>query len=159
MRTRRTFLLSLLIAALMGVAAHAPNAEAGSCKITATQIDFGSFDPLRQFTAQSVGHISYTCSHTVSNVRITLSAGQSNNGSKRRLARIGGGPPLPYSLSLDPSQTQPWGDGFGTTSLYMAASAPAQTDIRVPVYAILYSQEIPTVGTYSDTITLQLSWQ
>jgi spore coat protein U-like protein len=41
----------------------------------------------------------------------------------------------------------------------MAASAPAQTDIRVPVYAILYSQEIPTVGTYSDTITLQLSWQ
>jgi len=134
-------------------------AEAGACHITATQIDFGRFNPFQGVKPQAVGSITYRCSHNVMNVRITLSAGQSKNSSQRFLSRGGGGTPIPYLLTLDASQTQIWGDGFGSTSVYMVGAAPAQTDIRIPVYAFLASTILPAVGLYSDTITVQLSWE
>ena len=133
-------------------------AEAGACHVMATQIDFGQFDPFHGAKPQSVGSITYRCSNNVTNVRITLSPGQSKNSSRRLLSRGGGGTPIPYVLTLDANQTQIWGDGFGATSVYMVGTAPAQTDIRVPVYAFLASTTLPTVGLYSDTITVQLTW-
>ena len=134
-------------------------AEAGACHVTATQIDFGHFDPFRGVKPQAIGAITYRCSHSVANVRITLSPGQSKNSSQRFLSRGGGGTPIPYLLTLDASQTQIWGDGFGATSVYMIGAAPAQTDIRVPVYAFLASTTLPAVGFYCDTITVQLTWE
>jgi spore coat protein U-like protein len=149
-------LLALLI--LGGISLLPRAAEARACHVTATQIDFGQFDPFHGAKPQSVGYITYRCSNNVTNVRITLSPGQSKNSSQRLLYRGGGGTPIPYILTLDASQTQIWGDGFGATSLYMVGAAPAQTDIRVPVYAYLASTTLPAVGLYSDTISVQLTW-
>ena len=144
----------------LGVLSSVPGpADAGVCHISATQIDFGRFDPLVRGRSQSVGYLTYNCTLTVINVRIRLSAGQSQNGSQRVVGVVGDGRSIPYSLALDPSQTQIWGDGFGATSLYMASGAPAHTDIRVPIYAVLLNMTVPRVGLYTDTITAQLSWE
>ena len=149
-------LLTLLILGEIGLLPRA--AEAGTCHVTATQIDFGQFDPFHGAKPQAVGSITYRCSHNVTNVRITLSPGQSKNSSQRLLYRAGGGTPIPYILTLDASQTQIWGDGFGASSLYTVGAAPAQTAIRVPVYAHLASTTLPAVGHYRDTISVQLTW-
>ena len=156
----RVVVLALLTLLILGEIGLLPRvAEAGACHITATQIDFGQFDPFHGAKTQSVGSITYRCSNNVTNVRITLSPGQSKNSSQRLLSRAGGGTPIPYILTLDASQTQIWGDGFGATSLYMVGAAPAHTDIRVPVYAYLASTTLPAVGLYSDTISVLLTWE
>ena len=133
-------------------------ASAGACRLTATQIDFGSFNPLNGSGLQAVGTISYHCSTNITNVRITLSSGQSNTASQRTLTPPGTAPPFPYLLTLDPTRTQIWGDGFGNTVVYSVPTAPANTQVQIPVYGYLPPGPVPAVGRYTDTITVQLSW-
>jgi len=156
MRARTlTLLLPLLLAAsLLSV----PFASAGACHLTATQIDFGQFNPLNGTALQAVGYITYRCSKSIANVRIALSAGQSNNSAQRSLTPPGTSPTFPYLLTLDPARTQIWGDGFGTTVVYSVPTASANTPIQIAVYGYLPPGPVPAVGHYTDTITVQLSW-
>ena len=95
-RTLTLLLTMLLVAPLLSV----PSASAGACHLTATQIDFGQFNPLNGTALQAVGYIAYRCSMSIANVRIALSAGQSNNPAQRSLTPPGASRHL--SLPLDP---------------------------------------------------------
>jgi spore coat protein U-like protein len=138
-----------------------PTARAASpvrgCHVTATHIDFGGYDPLRQGGFTAVGYVSFTCGVPASNIRIRLSPGQSGNPLVRTLTRPGA-PPIRYRLSLDAGLTQIWGDGLGGTAVYTLPSAPANTEIRVPLYAAIIGQDPPTAGGYTDTIRARLTW-
>ena len=154
MRARTLTLVLLLVAPLLSV----PSVSAGACHLTATQIDFGQVNPLNATALQAVGYIAYRCSMRVANVRIALSAGQSNNTAQRSLTPPGASPTFPYLLTLDPARTQIWGDGFGATVVYSVPTAPANTPIQIAVYGYLPPGPVPAVGRYTDTITVQLSW-
>jgi spore coat protein U-like protein len=153
-RTLTLLLTMLLVAPLLSV----PSASAGACHLTATQIDFGQFNPLNGTALQAVGYIAYRCSMSIANVRIALSAGQSNNPAQRSLTPPGASPTFPYLLTLDPARTQIWGDGFSTTVVYSVPTAPANTPIQIPVYGYLPPGPVPALGRHTDTITVQLSW-
>jgi len=151
---------SLTLALLLGLTLL-PTARAAppvrGCHVTATHIDFGAYDPLRQDALITVGYVSFKCSMPAYNIRIRLSPGQSGNPLARTLTRPGA-PPVRYRLSLDAGQTQAWGDGLGGTSVYTLASAPANTEIRVPMYAAIIGQDPPTAGGYTDTVRARLTW-
>jgi spore coat protein U-like protein len=138
---------------LSGLAAS----PAGACRITATRIDFGTYDPLRQEAVTAVGYVSFQCPVPATGIRIGLSAGQSGTPLARTLTRPGA-PPVRYVLTLDAGQTQVWGDGFGGSTVYTLASAPANTEIRVPLYAAILGQDPPTTGGYTDTVHARLTW-
>jgi spore coat protein U-like protein len=127
------------------------------CQITATHIDFGAYDPLRQGGVTAVGYVSFRCGVPASNIRIRLSPGQSGNPLARTLTRPGAAP-VRYRLSLDAGQTQVWGDGFGGSTVYTLSKAPANTEIRVPMYVAIIGQDPPTAGGYTDTIRARLTW-
>ncbi len=146
------FVLGVILL-LTGLAAS----PAGACRITATRIDFGAYDPLRQEAPVAVGYLSVQCPVPATGIRIGLSAGQSGNPLARTLTRPEASP-VRYQLTLDAGGTQVWGDGFGGTTAYTLTSAPANAEIRIPVYASILGQDPPTAGGYSDTIQAHLSW-
>lgn len=131
--TRCCRALVLLIAALG--ARPLAVAAAPRCTLDATTIDFGRYDPLRTTGIQAVGYVSYRCTAHATNIRIALSAGNSGTAARRNLWRAGNGESLHYLLTLDPTQTRIWGDGYGATIVYSQPSVPAHTLIRVPIYA------------------------
>jgi spore coat protein U-like protein len=157
MRARSLTLAIVLVLGLtLAPTGHAASPVRG-CQITATHIDFGGYDPLRQGAVIAVGYVSFRCSVPARNIRIQLSSGPSGNALARRLTRPGA-PPVRYQLSLDAGQTQVWGDGFGGSTVYTLASAPANTEIRVPMYAAIIGQDPPTAGGYTDTVRARLTW-
>jgi spore coat protein U-like protein len=156
MRARSLTALLLLGLTLVPTARAASLAR--GCHVTAGHIDFGGYDALRQAAATAVGYVSFRCSVPAHNVHIWLSAGQSGNPLARTLTRSGEGPPVLYQLTLDAGRTEVWGDGLRSTSVYTLASAPANTEIRVPVYASILGQDPPTAGGYTDTIRVRLIW-
>ncbi|MFI5340090.1 MAG: spore coat U domain-containing protein [Candidatus Methylomirabilales bacterium] len=151
--------LSVVLLSVAFAAWPLPAAADGSCTLDTTTIDFGLYDPLRASAIQAVGYLTYTCTDNARNVRITLSAGNSGDTARRTLLRQGNGISLSYLLTLDPTRTQIWGDGYGATAVYTQASAPANTPIRAPIYASIPSKQITAIGVFLDTITVHLSSQ
>lgn len=160
MRYRALIRLWLLLALLVGVLASwpTPTAAANTCTLDTTTIDFGGYDPLRTTGIQAVGYVSYRCNYNAKNLRITLSAGNSGNAARRSLPRYGNGGSLQYLLTLDPTHTQIWGDGYGATVVYTQASVIPHALIRVPMYGWIPGKQITATGPFWDMITAQLSW-
>ncbi len=154
----RPWTLALLAVLLGTLVLCSKVAFAGACHLTATQIDFGNVNPLSGTGLQAVGYITYRCSTKIANVRISLSGGHSNNASQRALTLSGSSVSFPYLLTLDPTRTQIWGDGFGNTAIYSVPTAPANTQIQIAVFGYLPPGPVPAVGRYTDTITVVLSW-
>jgi spore coat protein U-like protein len=160
MRARTLIRCCHLVVLLLGALGGWPLAVAAAprCTLDATTIDFGRYDPLRATGIQAVGYVSYRCTAPVTNIRIALSAGNSGTAARRTLWGAGNGEPLHYLLTLDPTQTQIWGDGYGATTVYSQPAVPAHTLIRVPIYAGIPGTQIAAAGPFRDTITVQLSW-
>jgi spore coat protein U-like protein len=159
--------LRLLAAALLLLAASAAQALCiGSCSCTAsaTNLSFGSVNPLLPAATQTSGTLTVGCTGTAGIAipfTVALSAGSSGSFTTRRMTS--GANTMNYNLYQDAGLTTIWGDGTGgsqtqggtiiLTALILSMSQTFNLYGNIPG-----SQTTTAPGNYGDTISITLTY-
>ena len=152
----------LLLAALAG----ALPAEAATCSVAASPLAFGSYQSNQMHSIDSAGSLTVSCTRdaldaaavTVS-YDIDISRGGSGNFAIREM--LSGANRLQYGIYRDPLRSLVWGDGSAGSarvSSSLTLSAPLTATAVHAVYGRLFGRQNVIPGTYSDSITVTLSY-
>lgn len=126
-------------------------AFADGCQIsTATDMDFGVASALSTAREQT-STINLRCPSGTA-WRVTLNNGSHASGQNRRMAGPGGH--LGYQLYRDASRTQVWGANNPNS---MSGTGNNLTQ-SLTVYGRVPAQPVAAPGTYSDTVTITLTY-
>jgi spore coat protein U-like protein len=126
---------------------------ADTCAISAaTNLDFGSVAGLSSARDQT-STITLRCPAGTA-WKLGLNNGIHASGSTRRMAD-GTGRYIQYELYRDSARSQRWGNTPGTDSSDDTGSGSAQT---ATVYGRVPAQAVTAAGTYSDTVTVTLTF-
>jgi len=149
--------LILLATLLLLIMLWLPKASGDNCDVSATSVAFGSFNTLTGSTVDSTGTITVTCNKAIP-YTIALSPGESGTYSQRRMAN--GGNTLDYNLYSNPGYNQIWGDGTGGSSTVTGSILLRRDSTDHIVYGRipLSTQRNAMVGSYSDSITVTVTW-
>jgi spore coat protein U-like protein len=131
-----------------------------SCLITATDINFGDYDPVSTNATTPVTRsdvFSYTCtSGTSATVSMSEGTYTSATGSTPQRAMMNGTNALLYNLYSDAGYTNVWQTTSGTGHSVAVGTGSAQS---FTVYAkIDAGQNTVPVGSYSDTVTVTITF-
>ena len=143
----------LCVAGLMMASA----AQAASCHVSASAVNFGSFSPLTLDYVDSTGNITVNCTD-VAGYSIALSAG---NGSYSLRHMVSSSDTLDYNLYRDAAYQQVWGDGSSGDNYAVAVAGPVDgQDYIHTVYGriSLITRRGTHVGTYTDTIGIIVNY-
>lgn len=131
-------------------------AETNLCRINATPVRFGTYNPFARATARANGTISYTCSAPTP-ISIGLERSIGAAPTTRRMSQ--GGHALEYNLYLDAACTIVWGDGTGGSDIYRDPAPPADTAVAVPVYGCIRAgQRGALIGPYAETFAVTINF-
>ena len=154
MTRRRLFIAVVLL--LMANLLMVSGASAAGCTVSSSGVSFGSFNPLTLTYVDSTGSITVNCTD-ISSYSISLSTG-SGTYSQRHM--VAGGYYLYYNFYRDAAFQQIWGDGIsGSYTVSLNNPVNGQNNLhtiygRIPVS----TQRAASVGIYSDTITVTVSF-
>lgn len=127
----------------------APFASA-TCSLNVQGVNFGGYDFMSSQNLDSVGHVTVTCDVS-SSFSISLSTGLGSYASR---TMQNGAHQLSYNLYTDPAHTMVWGDGTGGSVLVSGSG----TSVDEVVYGSAPAGQNPYLGTYSDAITVTLTF-
>jgi spore coat protein U-like protein len=147
--------LMILATALLLNILWSSKASALLCAVSATSMVFGNFSPLTGSEIVSTSNINVTCDAS-SSYTIALSPGGSGTYSPRRMAN--GGNTLEYNLFRDAGYSQIWGDGTGGSHTVVDSGIIGSKDYTVYGRFPLSTQRNAMVGSYSDSITVTLTY-
>lgn len=166
LRNPATFALTALVG-LFSVHAHAATSTttfsvdatvSDSCSVSATQLDFGAIDPLDNANndTDATSTVDVTCSNGTS-YDVGLDTGSGGDGTiTGRAMDDGNGNTLNYGLYTDTERTTNWDDAGGTNTVTGTGDGTA---LSHTVYGRVPSgQENTPVGTYTDTITVTVTY-
>ncbi len=126
---------------------------AGSCTISATNVDLGAYDPASGSNA--TGTITYQCTPGLS-PSISLDGGLNSSGNPNGREMAGSPGFLTYNIYQDDSDTTLWGDGTeGSTE---AATADGNSDTATAYVNAPSGQTSAPAGNYTDTVTATINW-
>lgn len=131
-------------------ASLAPLLARAGCTINVVSVAFGDYDVFRQQDAETTGAVSVTCAPSAS-YTISLSAGFGTFASR---VMTNGSYQLEYNLFTDPQRLTVWGDGSSGT----ATVSDTGTGGSYTVYALVPALQNVTAGSYSDTITVTVTY-
>lgn len=123
-----------------------------TCRVSATDLDFGSVSALTSAVDQS-GTASVTCTNLWP-YRVLLDNGLTGTGPTDRRMTLAGND-VTYGLYRDGGRTLPWGNNSGINSLAGTGSGTAQT---IDVHGRVPAQPLPPAGIYSDTIVMTVEY-
>ena len=152
MSTKR---LLILLALVIGTL-YASDAHAQACTISATSVNFGSYNVFNGSHTDSTGTVTYRCNGSAHNITIGLTQGASASFNQRQMQK--GSEALTYNLFIDASRTNIWGDGTGGTSVYSIANPPNNTNVNLTVYGRVTAGQDVSAGTFSDTVTAVINF-
>ncbi|NII09425.1 spore coat protein U domain-containing protein [Oleiagrimonas sp. C23AA] len=127
-----------------------------NCTISATNVDFGIYDPNAGSPSDTSSTLSVLCTNGTP-YTVALDAG-SNAGSTvaNRHMVSENGDQLTYDLYTDASHTSLWGDGnSGTDTVSASGSGGSQA---ITVYAEIPNGQTVPAGSYSDSVTATLNY-
>ena len=152
MNTKRLLVtLVLLIGTLWASDAHAQ-----ACTISATSVNFGTYNVFNGSNVDSTGTVTYRCNGSAHNITVGLTQGASATFSLRQMQK--GSEVLTYNLFLDASRTTIWGDGTSGTSVYQIGNPPNNTNVNLTVYGRVPAGQDVSAGTFSDTVTAVINF-
>lgn len=134
-----------------------------ACSVSAVNLAFGNYNPLRGTHADTTGNIAVTCSGKPGArvaYGIALNAGGSGTFAQRRM-RFGSSSTLNYNIYTGAARSLVWGDGSaGTLTISDSFSLhSARTTRNYPVYGrIAGGQNKVRVGVYTDSIVVTLDF-
>lgn len=148
---------------LLTLITTATQALAFRCDVTATGLNFSSYDVFDNVARDATGNITVTCNAPEQNpnapipVTISLSPGGSGTFAQRQMQGGTGTTPLFYNLFTNAACSTIWGDGSGSSSFltnYVTKTVPWTATIfgRIP------PRQNVSVGQYSDVITVTIQW-
>ena len=152
MSTKR---LLILLALVIGTL-YASDAHAQACTISATSVNFGSYNVFNGSHTDSTGTVTYRCNGSAHNITIGLTQGAGASFNQRQMQK--GSESLTYNLFVDASRTNIWGDGTGGTSVYSIANPPNNTNVNLTVYGRVTAGQDVSAGTFSDTVTAVINF-
>lgn len=160
------FLTALMtVAALAPCAAYAAGSDTdsfevtatvlASCEVTASDLAFGSYDPVAASNLDADTSLSVTCTNgTPYYVGLSLGDGSGASMAQRRMTKSGGAQTLNYVLYQDTQRSVLW----GATGADRLAGTGDGTPDTVHVYGRVPMQQAAPTGSYSDTIVVTVSW-
>jgi spore coat protein U-like protein len=147
--------LLILLALVVGTL-YASDAHAQACTISATSVNFGSYNVFNGSPTDSTGTVTYRCNGSAHNITIGLTQGAGASFNQRQMQK--GSESLTYNLFVDASRTNIWGDGTGGTSVYSIANPPNNTNVNLTVYGRVTAGQDVSAGTFSDTVTAVINF-
>lgn len=126
-----------------------------NCTVSATTIDFGTINGFLTANVDQTTTLQTTCTSGTP-YKIGLDNGQNASGTTRRMI----GPPgeyAVYELYRDSGRTQRWGNDTvnGTDTVNDTGNGLAKTNT---IYGRVAAQATPAPGSYSDTITVYVTY-
>ncbi|HEY9467582.1 MAG TPA: spore coat U domain-containing protein [Vicinamibacterales bacterium] len=152
MNTKRLLILLALVVGTL----YASDAHAQACTISATSVNFGSYNVFNGSPTDSTGTVTYRCNGSAHNITIGLTQGAGASFNQRQMQK--GSESLTYNLFVDASRTNIWGDGTGGTSVYSIANPPNNTNVNLTVYGRVTAGQDVSAGTFSDTVTAVINF-
>jgi spore coat protein U-like protein len=125
-----------------------------SCLInSAGTLGFGSQGVLTG-NVDNTSTIQVQCTSTTPyNIGLDAGTGAGATVASRRMTA--GAATVSYTLYRDASRTQVWGDAVGTNTVAATGTGAGQNHT---VYGRVFSQTTPAPGTYTDTITVTVTY-
>jgi spore coat protein U-like protein len=125
-----------------------------NCAIdSAGMLDFGS-QGLLTANVDATSTIQVTCTNTTA-YNIGLSAGTGAGATVATRKMTSGGNTINYSLYRDVGRTQVWGTTINTDTVAATGNGAGQTHT---VYGRVPPQTTPAAATYTDTITVTVTY-
>ncbi len=125
----------------------------GECQVGAiSDIDFGSHGILNA-NIDGTTAINVTCTNATA-FSIALDKGLTGATTSSRVM-TGPGSPISYSLYSDAARTANWGSVYPSDTVQGTGIGVAQT---INVYGRVPPQAAPVPGSYSDTVTVTVSY-
>jgi spore coat protein U-like protein len=121
--------------------------------LTSSDLDFGSLGVLTANADQS-SSIQVQCTNTTPyNIGLDAGTGAGATVTTRKLSN--GGAIINYSLYTDAARSTVWGNTIGTDTVAATGSGGSQS---YTVYGRIPAQTTPAPGTYTDTITVTVTY-
>lgn len=151
----------------LAMASMAPDADAllcipilgCTCTVTASDLDFESFDPLSG-TQTAEGQVEVDCTGVIDvapSVTTTLSAGQSGSVSARKM-RSGPSNELAYNIYTTNQHTSVWGTGVAGVSVSGGLITLGHWRASRTMHGLAAPTPATKPGAYSDTIIVRIVW-
>jgi len=140
---------------VLGLGARTVSAQ---CSVTATPIDFGSYDVFRATPLTATGTITVDCDAAPPPDVVIQIGPSANSGGfhPRQMKHVTGPDRLNYNLFTDSTMTTVWGDGTpGTATVTCEQVVKPKPCVRV-VYALLPAGQDVAVGPYQDVVTVTI---
>jgi spore coat protein U domain-containing protein, fimbrial subunit CupE1/2/3/6 len=147
--------LLILIALTFGTL-YASDAHAQACTISATSVNFGTYNVFNGSDTDSTGTVTYRCNGSARNITIGLTQGASASFNQRQMQK--GSESLTYNLFTDASRTNIWGDGTGGTAVHSNGNPPNNTNVNLTVYGRVTAGQDVSAGSFSDTVTAVINF-
>jgi spore coat protein U-like protein len=128
---------------------------AGSCTISTTSVNFGSYNVFTGSATDSTGTVTVDCNGGAHNIVVTLSKGASASYNPRTMLK--GAEALSYNLFSDAARTSIWGDGSGGTFTYTNPNPP-NSPFNLTVYGRVPAGQDVSAGVYSDTVSAVINF-
>jgi spore coat protein U-like protein len=128
------------------------SARAAKCTISTSGLSFGNYDVFSTTNTDITGTINVNCTNKTSYV-LSLSTGSGTYSSRTMKS---GTNILAYNLFLDPTHLTIWGDGSAGTGTVSGSGTGANT--ATTVYGRIAARQNVRVGTYSDVITVTVTY-
>ncbi|RAP59341.1 spore coat U domain-containing protein [Oleiagrimonas sp. MCCC 1A03011] len=128
-----------------------------SCTISATDLDFGNYDPGSASSDDATSTVSVQCSNGTS-FAVALDAGTTAGSTLTdRNMSDGGSSTLNYQLYTDGTHTVVWGDGSGSTLTNTGTGTGTSTQ-DFTVFGSIPTGQFVTSGSYTDTVTATVTY-
>lgn len=125
-----------------------------SCDVSATDLSFGTYDPLDPTPTDAISVVTVTCT-VDSGYAIGLDAGIGSGATTTTRRLTNGSSLLDYSLYRDGARNQVWGNA-GEDEVVTGIGTGAPTEY--PVYGRIQPRQAVKRGVYSDTVTVWISF-
>jgi spore coat protein U-like protein len=123
-----------------------------SCTVVGSTIAFGNYSSSQ---VDQTGNIAVVCTYGTSyTIGLDAGAGTGATTSVRKLSGSLGGT-LNYALYSDSARTNNWGSTIGTDTQAGTGSGLTQ---NLTVYGRIAGSQTPLAGTYTDTVTVTLTY-
>jgi spore coat protein U-like protein len=166
----RVMVLKTCVAgAVLALSLHAGTAVAGAnCTISASSVNFGTYDPLLSQPDDSTASVTVTCSHVppgASNVSYAIAVTNGQNGTSATTRQMASGTArLGYNVFDDAGRSQVLGTGTGGTivargSMTVGPGNGNETrSVTHTFYGRVPQALDPVPGAYNDTLLLTLTY-
>jgi spore coat protein U-like protein len=121
--------------------------------VSATTLDFGTQGVLAANIDQA-STLQVQCTNTTP-YNIGLNAGTGSGATVATRKMTSGGATINYSLYSDSGRTTVWGNTVGTDTVPATGNGASQS---YPVYGRVPAQTTPAPATYTDTITVTVTY-